>query len=147
MLELHTPYTATCIHVPDADDLTLWMPHTHIRIRLAHIDAPESGQPYASIAQRTLRSLALNREINFRIIKWDNYGRAIADTQTATAGDLSALLLKLGLAWWYRKYCRHPYYGQLEHHAREKKLGLWAEPNPEPPWSYRATARRRTKRT
>jgi endonuclease YncB( thermonuclease family) len=41
------------------------------------------------------------------------------------------------LAWWYRKYSKDQNLSQLESEARKARLGLWADPAPVPPWSWR----------
>jgi endonuclease YncB( thermonuclease family) len=43
-------------------------------------------------------------------------------------------------AWAYRKYLKPPYaseYIEAESMARGKRLGLWQQSNPEPPWEFR----------
>ena len=51
--------------------------------------------------------------------------------------NVNRKLVKPGLAWWYKKYSKDGSLGALEQEAREAKRGLWAEPNPIPPWIYR----------
>lgn len=45
-----------------------------------------------------------------------------------------------GWAWAYRDYLDSPYVSEfirLEEQAREKRLGLWRDNNPQPPWDFR----------
>ena len=45
-----------------------------------------------------------------------------------------------GWAWSYREYLRGQYVSEFinaERETREKKLGLWQQPNPEAPWEFR----------
>jgi micrococcal nuclease len=51
--------------------------------------------------------------------------------------NLNQELVKAGMAWWYRKYSNDSTLGQLEEKARVAKRGLWADPNPMPPWDFR----------
>ena len=47
-------------------------------------------------------------------------------------------LVKDGWCRWYRKYApRNRDVERLEKHAREDKKGLWADPQPVPPWEWR----------
>ena len=46
-------------------------------------------------------------------------------------------LLELGMAWHFKKYNKDPELTKLEIEEREKKIGLWAQPNPMPPWEWR----------
>jgi micrococcal nuclease len=52
--------------------------------------------------------------------------------------NLNHDLDKQGWCWWYRKYApRDTVLEGLEKKARDAKKGLWAEPQPVPPWIYR----------
>jgi len=47
-------------------------------------------------------------------------------------------LLKDGWCWWYRKYApQDAELEKLEKEARDTKKGLWADPQPVPPWEWR----------
>jgi endonuclease YncB( thermonuclease family) len=47
-------------------------------------------------------------------------------------------LVKDGWCWWYRKYAPGDTVLEgLEAEARESKQGLWANPQPVPPWEWR----------
>jgi endonuclease YncB( thermonuclease family) len=52
-------------------------------------------------------------------------------------------LVRDGLCWWYRKYADEQsavdrvLYEDAERQARRKRLGLWSDPNPVPPWEWR----------
>ena len=46
-------------------------------------------------------------------------------------------LLKLGLAWHYKRYDSSPELAQLEASARKEGKGLWSQQNPVAPWDYR----------
>ena len=47
------------------------------------------------------------------------------------------------MAWWYRKYANEQSakdqgrYEFAEQEAKAKKVGLWQDKNPQPPWEYR----------
>lgn len=58
--------------------------------------------------------------------------------------DVNLEMIKRGAAWAYRKYLKPPYafeYIQAETEARTKRIGLWQEINPEPPWEFRKRVR------
>jgi len=53
-------------------------------------------------------------------------------------------MVRLGLAWAYRRYLDTPYASEFigaENEAREKGLGLWKQANPLPPWEFRRRRR------
>jgi len=142
-LKLHHEHQATVYRVPDGDGIEVFIDRSLLRIRLRHVDAPESGQPYAREATLFLRRLCLNKLVTFRIHKWDNYSRAIADVELKDGPDLGMALTQAGLAWWYRRYSRAAVFAEAQKHAQQKRNGLWKDPNPTPPWEYR---RRKVKR-
>ena len=48
------------------------------------------------------------------------------------------MLVKEGWCWWYRKYAPGDTVLEgLGNEARETKKGLWADPQPVPPWEWR----------
>ena len=48
--------------------------------------------------------------------------------------------------WWYRKYApKHKELAAAEAAARKAKRGLWADPNPIPPWDWRQKQREKEK--
>jgi len=54
----------------------------------------------------------------------------------------NAELVAAGLAWQYTYYSRDPGLAALEREARAKRLGLWADRSPVPPWEFRRRKRR-----
>jgi micrococcal nuclease len=50
-----------------------------------------------------------------------------------------------GWAWAYTQYLDRPHaseYLQAEEQARAKRLGLWQQSNPKPPWEFRKALKR-----
>jgi micrococcal nuclease len=56
-------------------------------------------------------------------------------------GDITSAnhsLVKDGWCWWYRQYApADTVLEGLEKEAREAEKGLWADPQPVPPWEWR----------
>ncbi len=46
-------------------------------------------------------------------------------------------LLRQGMAWHYKYFNKDEELAELEQEAREKKIGLWSQPNPIAPWDFR----------
>lgn len=145
------------IGVSDGDTLRAQCentPRTTI-VRLAGIDAPEYHQPYGNQARKALRRLTLGRTVELRCHKVDNYQRDVcsvwASPESASEGprtlDAGHALLSLGMAWWYQAYAHEQtaeergQYEFTEQEARLHKAGLWASPDPIPPWKWRAQHR------
>jgi endonuclease YncB( thermonuclease family) len=122
-----------------------------MRIRVAGIDAPEKSQPWAERSRQHLRELLRGQRVQVLPIKQDVYGRTVARVQVLQSGDtaLDAAQAQLdaGLAWHFKRYksdqTRDEFvrYAQAERQARAAGLGLWADPQPQAPWLFRAENR------
>ena len=58
--------------------------------------------------------------------------------------NINLEMVQEGLAWAYREYLQRPYaseYLDAEKEARAKRLGLWQQFNPQPPWEFRKLMR------
>lgn len=126
------------VGVSDGDTMTLLVQKTPIKIRLANIDAPEKAQPFGNLAKQALSDLAFGKEVECDKNGLDRYGRSIA-TCYQGGTDINAEMLRLGMAWVYRKYAKNsvPDYYKLEAEARNAQIGLWRDYNAIPPWDWR----------
>jgi len=132
------------VSISDGDTLTLLTADKkQVKIRLAEIDTPERGQPYASKAQDELSSLVWQQEISVQVVTMDRYGRTVGRIFVGDL-DVSAEMVRRGAAWVYRKYATDDSLYALEDAAREAKLGIWRLPEAErmPPWEWRRTRRK-----
>lgn len=121
------------------------------RIRLFAIAAPESRQPYAAESRRALARLLQGRQVVVETIREDAYGRVVGKLLTAPAHcascppsrDAGLAQVEAGLAWWYRDERRaqtlhdQGYYEYAEFDARTRRIGLWRDASPTPPWEWR----------
>jgi endonuclease YncB( thermonuclease family) len=128
---------------------------TRYEVRLLGIDPPElpravgpgshpiEGQPFGSEAAIYLRDLVLDKQVQFETYGKDHAGRTLA---VVWLGDLNVnlILVKEGLAWVKPQVPVTKVRVELEvaeRQARVGKYGLWALPNPEPPWKFRQRSR------
>ena len=131
------------IRVVDGDTLVISKNGTMVRIDLVEIDAPELGQPFGPKAAESLRALIKGRQVRVAERGPDKEGRLRGDVFSRDGLSLSLHLLEFGHAWWDRnsspgcKLCRHE-----EQKARQSKKGLWALPDPVPPWEWRSRGKR-----
>jgi endonuclease YncB( thermonuclease family) len=51
--------------------------------------------------------------------------------------NVNQVLVKEGWCWWVSKYVLRDAVLQKFEEVKEAKKGLWADPNPTPPWLYR----------
>jgi endonuclease YncB( thermonuclease family) len=64
--------------------------------------------------------------------------RTLADVLLPDGTNVNHTLVKEGWCWWYRKYApENTVLEGLEKGAREGRKGLWADPQPVPPWEWR----------
>ena len=118
--------------------------------RLFGIQAPERRQPFYSEATRALRfMLATGTDANNRGAAYvvdmglGRDGSKSGQLYHSNEGyDINASLVCAGYAWWDRE--RAPdskILSDCEAEARAKKLGIWSEENPIPPWEWRRGVR------
>lgn len=124
---------------------------TRHTVRLAGIDAPDLKQAYGKESRLGLSNLLLGRRIAVERRKQDNYGRVVGRVTVAPPGcatcpptrDAALAQLEAGLAWWFRDERREQpleeqgYYEYAEFDARTRRLGLWQDSAPVPPWQWR----------
>ena len=117
--------------------------------RLYGIDTPEksgrgvSGQPYWEQAARELEELAGDQTVRITLTGEKSYNREICLIDRGGV-NVNLEMVKRGYAWAYRRYLDTPYAGEYiyaEEGARGRRLGLWRQTNPEPPWEFRRRER------
>ena len=132
------------VGISDGDTIKVLQDGKQVIIRLASIDCPEKGQPYGQAARKFTASLVAGKVVKVWQTDTDRYGRIVGFV-FADGIDVNKELLKAGMAWHYKQYSRDPELAKLEFQARAKKIGLWAEPDPVPPWEWRQQKRSKGK--
>jgi micrococcal nuclease len=133
-----TEFSAPVIGISDGDTIRVLHEGVSKRIRLFGIDCPEMGQAFGNTAKKFTGDLAYGKTVKIRVRDIDRYHRIVAEIILPDGRMLNHEIVKSGLAWWYRKYARSDSeLHRLETEAREAKRGLWADPDPVPPWTWR----------
>jgi micrococcal nuclease len=130
---------------------------TKIKIRLYGIDAPETeksnkqtgkvskpGQPFGEEAFQALNSKIFKKRVKVEVIDIDRYKRLVS-VILLDGRNINKEMVAEGYAWAYRQYLDRPHaseYIQAEEQARAKRLGLWQQNNPQPPWDFRSSLRK-----
>jgi len=125
-------------YVADGDTVYVRLSdHTpSVPLRLLGIDAPEICQEGGQAARQALQALLQDQPITFLRQHTDSYGRELA-TVYWQGQDVARTLVERGMAWSYR-FGRDPGpYAREQQMARAAGLGLFAQPNPEPPHRFR----------
>jgi endonuclease YncB( thermonuclease family) len=98
--------TGYVVAIADGDTLTvLDANHLQHKIRLADIDAPETGQPFGDKSKQNLAALTFNKNVTVEWNKLDRYGRTIGKVMI-NGIDANLEHVKAGMAWWYHAYAR-----------------------------------------
>ncbi len=111
--------------VKDGDSLVLRTPdNATVQIRLAEIDTPEKGEPYADTARQALSRMVRDRDIAVRLFDVDKYDRIVGRVFLNDT-DVNAELVRMGLAAVYCRFSEDQRLYDLEAEARADRRGLW----------------------
>lgn len=109
-------------------------------VRIAGIDTPEKGQPFANKAKEKLSSLLHSGKITLLRTGSGNHKRLAMEVYVDGI-DVNLEMVKCGLAWREPRFDRSGKYIQAEEDAKKAKLGLWSDPTSIAPWEYREIGR------
>lgn len=129
-------FRADVFRVIDGDTLEVRHHGRSERIRVEGIDCPELKQPYGKEAKRAVMALVIGSPVTLKTYGRSHDGALRADVFLQNGRRLSQILLEEGLAW--KVATTGSSGGDGEGEARYAKRGLWADPNPTPPWKFRA---------
>jgi endonuclease YncB( thermonuclease family) len=141
-VQLGVPATVTRIN--DGDSIEVQLAAGPGRVRFSAIDTPEYDQPYGDKSSAALKALLpVGSKVELDVITQDAFRRMVATVWLEKDGErinLNETMLRQGHAWAYRRYMREAKYCDMEAEARDKKLGLWAQPVSDwiypPEWRY-----------
>jgi endonuclease YncB( thermonuclease family) len=128
-----------CVAVLDGDSIRVLHGRDTVEVRLEGIDAPEHRQEFAERAKKTLSDLVYDRKVEVSGSTTDNFGRRLGRVFVGGL-DVNLEMVRRGLAWHYKRYSSDPALADAETAARARRAGLWVDPAPVPPWSYRRAA-------
>jgi endonuclease YncB( thermonuclease family) len=148
----------TVIKVSDGDTIQVRDSlGTKVKVRFYGIDCPETeksnkktgrvskpGQPYGEEAYRALQGKLERQHVRLDVMDIDRYGRTVS---IVWLGDrnINKEMVAEGWAWAYKQYLDRPHaseYIDAEELARGKRLGLWEQSNPQPPWEFRKSLKK-----
>lgn len=148
--------------VTDGDTIVVLREDTgeKVKIRLYGIDAPETksgrwdSQPYSRAATRHLKALlrdddddsTANEYVDVTILDMDldKYGRTVGAVIALPDGVIvQENMLRAGMAWIDGRYCKRHFCKEwkgMEIEAKSRRVGLWREKEPTPPWEWRKSS-------
>lgn len=123
------------INISDGDTIKiLTKDKQQIKVRLYGIDAPEKKQVYGEKSRKFLSNLIAGKIVEVKEKGKDKYKRTLGIVYH-NGRDINAQMVSNGYAWAFVKYS--DMYTNEELIAKNKKLGLWQDKNPMPPWKFR----------
>jgi endonuclease YncB( thermonuclease family) len=136
------------VSVADGDTFTILANGRTQRIRMASIDAPETGkgnqqpgQPYGQASRRALADLVAGKNLTLQCFERDRYERAICDVPLSQGGTANQSQVRNGMAWANMEkrgqFLRDKSMPDLQQQAQRQGRGLWADADPVEPWVWR----------
>lgn len=133
------------VRLADGDTFTLLVAgNKQMKVRLHGIDAPERQQDFGNAARKKMQELTTGHTISIEVKDTDRYGRTVGIARREDGLVINEEMLRTGLAWHYKAYDKNQKWDRMEQEARNKKVGLWSQPNPTPPWEWRQSKRNET---
>ncbi len=137
LLPITQIFNAKVIGITDGDSIVvLTEDKTQIKIRLEGIDCPESKQDFGERAKQATAHLCFGKDVRIEKTGEDRYGRTLAFVYINDTCINKQLIIE-GMAWHYKQYNNDTILAKLEIEARQRKIGLWSQPDPVPPWEWR----------
>ena len=125
------------VQVLDGDSVVIQQNESVRTVHLVSVDAPQLEQPYGDKAKAYTEDLLLNRVVAIQYID----KRLASDIVSFDGKSLKWGLVRSGFAWYPKNHEK----GQLrslndplakqERKIRRKRIGLWADASPQPPWT------------
>lgn len=107
-----------------------------IKCRIYGIDAPEKKQAFGQKSKQYLSDLIFGKTVTIKV-QGKSFDRVVVWCYFDDGKDISAEMIKAGMAWHFKKYSDEDEYAQLENKARQLKIGLWSDKTPIAPWEWR----------
>ena len=130
-------FSGKVVRVSSGDRLTVLHDLNPEVVVLYGVACPGKDQPFAVEAEQFISGVATGHTVTVMIRDRDFYNRTMADVILSDGRNLVYGLLLNGLAWWDQpNFPEDQELQRLEAEARAARRGLWANPNPVPPWEW-----------
>lgn len=130
-------FTATIRNVEDGDSVLIKELQRSRALRIDGVDAPELSQDFGPEAKAFLAELVLGKVVTVRLLSRAPAGEeSVAKLEIGNA-DVSAALIRSGMAWFCGQFTENRNLKNAEADAREARRGLWRASRPSPPWHHR----------
>jgi endonuclease YncB( thermonuclease family) len=140
---LSATLTGEVVGVSDGDTITVLDTNKiQHKIRLSGIDAPEKKQGFGERSKQHLSGLVFAKTVTVEWKKTDKYRRMLGKV-LVDGKDANLEQIRTGFAWHYKQYQNdqspsdRSIYSRTEAEARNRRIGLWQDAKPIPPWDFR----------
>lgn len=111
------------VAIHDGDTLTLLTPaKAQLKIRLAGIDCPESGQAFGQKAKQALSEKVFGKSVKVVVTDTDRYSRSVGDVYLGPTW-INLEMVAEGWAWHYVQYSKAPELAAAQKAARAASRG------------------------
>ncbi len=105
------------------------------------VDCPEPGQPFYKQSKQFLERNFGHKLLQFTVDNYDDWkresGHAIYVDENGSSTDIGLSLIENGMAWYDgNEFEGAQAYRTAFEKAKREKIGLWAQPDPTPPWEF-----------
>jgi endonuclease YncB( thermonuclease family) len=129
--------TAKVVKIFDGDALLIEdKPGNQTEIKLEGIDAPELKQEHGPESAAALSKLVLDQSVKVQWSAKDKFERPLAQVFLDDK-HINLEMLKLGMAWHFKRYNKSEELAAAEAQAKSEKKGLWKTEKAVPPWTFR----------
>ena len=136
-------FRAKVVSVKDGDSIVVLNKNKEqVEIRMDSIDTPEFGQAFGRNAKKAVSESIFDKTVTVQKVGTDRYKRTLAFIQI-DGKDLATAMVKNGFAWEYSRYSKSDSLGKLQAEAKKKRVGLWADAEPTPPWLFRKSKKKK----
>ena len=135
-------FSGLVFRVIDGDTIIVLEGNKKRKVRLTGIDAPELKQEFGFESKQKLRSLIDKKWVDIASNSEDRYKRTLGKV-ICNGVDINLNLIKLGMAWHYKKYKKtqskkdQEEYAYHENISKDLSVGLWKSNNSIAPWDWR----------
>ena len=130
---------AKVVRVTSGDQLVVVLGGKEKKITLGGIDAPEKGQAFGDRAKQALSTKVAGKNVQLQPLAGSLQKTSLAAVWIDDR-SINKELVAEGWAWHDPRFAAAKTLAKAEKEARDKKLGLWSEDDPTPPWLWRASA-------
>ena len=129
-------FTGTVVGISAGDTITVLRQGKAVTVHLYGVVCPARRHAVGAQARQFTRDVAFQQVVAVLVDSPTSRSRRlIAGVQLPDGRDLSQALVQAGYAWHDSRYApADRRLAHLEAEARAAKRGLWAQPNPRPPW-------------